>query len=179
MLHAPFYDQALANQFFLRTFESLAPEGRFLRAKFLPEEFTYVAARLSETAVFSRGERIGTPWERADPKTLVWTTRKPSDQATHLKAERAANQLLIREGMIQRNIENLLAKFDGAASRAKTEIIETLYWNSSAWQRLQESERFVLRRMSMNVEPWMELLSLVPGNDLFDLCAVQSSPLLI
>lgn len=179
MRYAPTYDKDLANQFFLRTFDALAPDGKFPGAKFSQEEFAYMAARLSETAVFPRGERIGSPWERENPKVLMWTTRNASNRSVSEKAERAANQLLIREGMVRRNLENLMAKFDRTVQRKKNEVVEALYWNASSWTGLSTPERFVLRRMSLNVEPWMELLSLVPGNDYFELLTTQPPSLLV
>lgn len=172
------YDRDFSRQFFLRTFQSLAPCGRFSEAKFLPEEFAYVATRFSETAVFSRGERLGSPWEKDNPKRLVWTTRNPASQSLFQKAERAANQLLIREGIVRKNIENLTRNFEHKLSQ-KQEIIEALYWNASTWQHLGEPDRFVLRRMSLNVSPWMRLLALIPENDYLEILASRPSPLLI
>jgi hypothetical protein len=171
------YDRDFSRQFFLRTFQELAPCGQFLGTKFLPEEFTYMAARLSETMVFSRGERIGCPWEKENPERLAWTTHQIASQLVFQKVERAANQLLVREGLVRKNITNLTAAFHREASR-KSEVTETLYRNASRWPRLQDAERTVLRRMSFNVMPWMELLARIPGNDLLELIASQPSPLL-
>jgi hypothetical protein len=172
------YDRDFSRQFFLRTFQELAPQGRFFSTTFLPEEFTYMATRLSETMVFSRGEYIGCPWEKENPEQLAWRDHAMTSQLAFQKTERAANQLLIREGLVRKNIANLMATFHREASR-KTEVTERLYRNASQWPRLTDSERTVLRRMSFNVTPWMELLSLIPDNDYFVMMANQPSPLLI
>jgi hypothetical protein len=178
MRYAAGYDRDFSFQFFQRTFQELALQGQFLGTKFLPEEFTYMATKLSETTVFPRGEYIGCPWEKEDPEQLAWRTHGITSQLVFQKTERAANQLLIREGLVRRNIANLMATFHREASR-KTEVTEVLYRNASKWPGLQDSERTVLRRMAFNVTPWMELLSLIPNNDYFTMVADQLSPLLM
>jgi hypothetical protein len=172
------YDGDFSRQFFQRTLQELAPHGQFSGTTFLPEEFTYMATKLSETVVFPRGEYIGCPWEKENPEHSAWTTHNVTSQLLFQKIERAANQLLIREGLVRKNIANLTAAFHHEASR-KTEVIEVLYKNASRWPRLQDSERTVLCRMSFNVMPWMELLARIPGNDLLEMIANQPSPLLI
>lgn len=172
------YDRDFSFQFFFRTFQELAPCGRFSETTFLPEEFTYMATRLSETMIFPRGERIGCPWEKENPEKLAWETTTITSQLVFQKVERAANQLLIREGLVRKNIANLTAAFHHEASR-KSEVTEMLYRNASKWPRLQDSERTILRRISFNVAPWTELLARIPGNDLLEMIANRPSPLLI
>ena len=172
------YDRDFSFQFFQRTFQELAPHGQFSGTNFLPEEFTYMATKLSETTVFPRGEYIGCPWEKENPEQLEWRTHDITSQLVFQKTEKAANQLLIREGLVRMNIANLMAAFRGEASR-KIEVTEMLYRKASRWPRLNDSERTVLRRMSFNVKSWMELLSLIPGNDYFEMMANRPSPLLI
>jgi hypothetical protein len=172
------YDRDFSFQFFMRTFQELALREQLLDSTFLPEEFAYMAARLSETMVFPRGERIGCPWEKENPEQLAWNTRGITSQLVFQKTERAANQLLIREGLVRKNIANLTAKFHREADR-KTEVIKMLYKNASRWPRLQDSERTVLRQISFNVMPWMELLARIPGNDYREMLANQHSPLLM
>jgi len=172
------YDRDFSRQFFLRTFQELAPRGQFFGTTFLPEEFTYMATKLSETTVFPRGEYIGCPWEKENPERLAWTTHEVKHQLVFQKVERAANQLLIREGLVRKNIANLTAAFHREAAR-KNEVIAVLYNNASRWPRLQDSECTVLRRMSFNVVPWMDFLARIPGNDLLEMLANQPSPFLI
>jgi len=165
------YDRDLAFQFFLRTFQTIAPGGVFDETRtFLPDEFEYVAAQLVDTVVFSVDPEhiVGSPWWRGDLNELAQSTDQSDDESLLQNAETVANILLIREGIVVRKTSPLDWYYNLLASR--------LYRNASR-RRLKESERFTLRRMSRNVEPWTELLSRIPGNDYLEMMFERTSPL--
>jgi hypothetical protein len=170
------YDKDFARQFFLRTFQSLAPGGFFSEDKriFLPEEFDYMATQLSDTTTFSlMSERFGSPWWRGDPGMFEYAIRKTEDEHLLKEAEDLANALMIRTGIVARKESPWVLLED-----IYKEIIRRLYLNASK-RPLSESRKFVLHRMARNVQPWTELLSMVPGNDSLQSLLKQTSPLIL
>lgn len=171
------YDRDFAAQFFRRTFNSLAVvvDGRFL-----PMEIDYVAQKMSETVVFSQQPRLGSPWYYGDIRQLAETTRNTADRRLLQLAEVAANQLLIFEGVVTRGgLQDLRGQRPKEKTLNRQKLAAVLYRHASNWRWHRESERFVLRRMSANVQAWVELLRLVPGNDYLELLAEQPSTVFV
>jgi hypothetical protein len=172
------YDRNFARQFFLRTLRDLAlvVDGRIL-----PMEIDYMAERMTETVVFSQQPRFGSPWYRGGVMDLVEATEHTDNRRLLQLAEAAANQLLVIEGVVTRGG---LRDRRNSRRRQETPIdlqkwAGVLYRHASNWHGHHESERFVLRRMSANVRPWVELLRIIPGNDYLEMLGRRASTMLI
>lgn len=170
------YDRDLAVQFFLRTFRALA---QFADGRILPMEIDYVAQRMAETVVFSRQPRLGSPWYRGNVRDLAEATRYTEDRRLLMLAEAAANQLLVIEGVVTRGgLQDLSRRRRGDKPLDRQKLASVLYRHASNWHWHKEPERFVLRRMSANVRPWVDILRLVPGNDYLELLGQRTSTML-
>ncbi len=182
MKHVAGYDRDFAAQFFRRTFHSLAPDGRFASGVIMPLEFDYVAQRLAETVVFSEQSRLGSPWFNGDVRDLAEATRRTEDRRLLQLAETAANHLLVVEGVVSRGgLRNLRSDRRRQNERPldRQKLAGVLYRHASNWRWHKEPERFVLRRMSANIQPWVELLRLIPGNDYLEMLGQRASRIII
>lgn len=171
------YDRDLARQFFLNILRELAPYGRFSNERLSnehlrPEEFDYVAERLTETACFPFDpERIGCPWPIIDFSWLLGIAPLTDSERVMREAELVANFLLLRAGAVT---HGGLAERRGTPRRRtvptkeyQVHAAQTLYRCAARRERLKESERWVLMRLARNAEPWVEVLSLLPNSDIF------------
>lgn len=176
------YDRDLAVQFFFRTIRGLAPDGHLPNGRILPQEISYVAQRLAETVVFSGRPRLGSPWYDGDVKELAEATYHTKDRRLLQLAEITANQLLVIEGVVSRGgLRNLRMdrRHRGGQVIDRQKLAGVLYRHASNWSGHREPERFVLRRMSANVQPWVELLRLIPGNDYLEMLGQRASRIII
>lgn len=178
------YDRDFAAQFFRRTFYGLAPDGVVPGGKILPLEVEYMAMRLAETVVFPAVARLGCPWYTGNPASLAEATRHTEDRWLLQRAETAGNNMVILEGLVTRGgLVNIRA--DQRRSRYEKDppnrqkLAGVLYRHASNWHGHTEASRFVLRRLSANVQTWVQLLSMVSGNDYLEMLATRASSLLV
>lgn len=174
------YDRDFAEQFFRRTIHGLVPgNGNSFGARIFEEEKDYMARKLAETAVFPTTYGFGSPWYFGNAEDLAEATRKTTDRGLLQKAEQAALQLLILEGVVARGgLWQLREKRQRRAYKC-VPLAEVLYHHASNQRTLCEQQRFTLRRMSLNAGSWSQILSNIPGNDYLEMLAEQPSSLLI
>lgn len=169
MLHAPGYDRDLARQFFRR---SLRDIGRHVfHGCGCPEEETdYLAEHLSATAVFGLDARLGSPWCAESPVALANLARHARDRLTLQRAETAANQLLLGEGLLARGLTNLRgeSRREDSRNRFRSKLASALYLYASRAGHLTLREQAVLVGLSGGVEQWTKVLALLPGNDYWE-----------
>lgn len=175
------YDRNFAEQFFRRTFHSLAPDGRTDEGRVLPLEVDYMASVLADTAVFSNQPRLGSPWFRGSVEELVQLTSDTSNRRLLQAAEDTANQLMLVEGLVARGILRVRRerRRGDVPQIDRQKFAGQLYRHVSNWRWHSEEHRFVLRRLSANVGPWVDLLGRVPGNDYLEMLGERSSSILV
>jgi hypothetical protein len=173
------YDRDFARQYFLRTFHGLAG-GVTWELCPLPEEFEYLAERLSETTIFNMTDRLGSPWFDGNPYALARRTMRTTDRLLLQQAEAAANRLLLSEGLVRRGLSNVHGctrrKRDDWTSRR--DLAARLYSHASRKEDLADDKRIVLRRMPVQIQSWANLLALVPGNDYLEMLVAKPSSMI-
>lgn len=180
MRYAAGYDRPLAGQFFRRTFRSLAAH-RLPSAEPWHEELEYLAERLAEMTVFSSTDRIGSPWYWGNPEELVQATDRSMDRLLLQRAETAANQMLLFEGLLARGLHNIRGSVrgNGKDSGFRLRLASDLYRNAADGWWLTEREQALFLRLAEHARPWAYILALIPGNDYLEMLGGRTATTLI
>jgi hypothetical protein len=164
------YDQALATQCYRRNLLELINPDTDTSGGISTAEVDYVAARLGETSVFSRVEKLGNPWTFDNEVVMARTPLREASRALLQKWEDVANNILLLEGVVGRAGAMKGVTYEVLKAKEKRlKVVSTLYAKTSRGQFRSEAEGIVLRRMSAHVVDWVKFLSQLPGNDAQDL----------
>lgn len=167
------FDKYFAEQFFNRTIRSVVRDGHFDGTRVLDQEINYVVGQMACTTLFPFDERIGSPWFMQNVHELYDSCVKArfltSEQLS--QAEKVANQILITEGVIS---YGGLKNIGGGIQLKKKEILPIkissfFYSKVGDKNNLKEEEKFTLKRMSLNCEVWVNILSHIRGLDVLEM----------
>jgi hypothetical protein len=165
------YDRDFTAQFFRRSLnELIQPEANKKRTSIVPEEIDYMSERLAETSMFSYVEKLGTPWVFDDLKELSQLHPSEATRAQLEKSECAANQLLIVEGLVLRSgALRPTTQEEWESANSRMGMARKLYRNASVNKCHGAVTRVALCSMADHLGPWVQYLSLLPGNDYMQL----------
>ena len=176
----------VTNHFFLTNIQELAGQ------KVSSGEIDYLADALTETAFVGTDRELQQPpWFYGDVEELARVVRHSDDELLLKEAERAANSIMVREGIVTRGVTlstdrftEVMKRFDVTGTLPPAfylkeaikgrkrrdvkyrKIAAELYSNASRLYQPDDSEQFALRRISLHLEDWVDILAMLPGWEL-------------
>ncbi|MBI4049860.1 MAG: hypothetical protein HY398_00230 [Candidatus Doudnabacteria bacterium] len=156
------YDRDFATQYFRRSVLPLLALPPF---KVIADvELNYLASRFGEDVCVPLYNELARPPERHAIELLLDIRKVRADRRLSQMAEGAANGLLFYQGLPARGGLRKLRRLD--MNRRQVAVLIKKLYNRAALAKFRTSdEKGLFHRLSEHIPEWLDLLSLIPGND--------------